>query len=138
MCNGVGTFLWHDFWNQLGPLLPRFRDRIIYDSAIHRNAHVAEVIGGGRWNWPIANSADLIAIKNSCGDYPIDDSREDSISWSLTSSGVFTVTSAWNQNRPRIQVVDWHASVWFPQAIRNVLLLFGWSSMTDWIPKTNS
>ena len=115
---GVGTFLWHDFWNQLGPLLPRFGDRIIYDSAIHRNAHVAEVIGGGRWNWPIANSADLIDIKNSCGDYPIDDSREDSISWSLTSSGVFTVTSAWNQIRPRMQVVDWHASVWFPQAIR--------------------
>ena len=118
MSNGVGTFLWHDFWNQLGPLLPRFGDRIIYDSSIHRNAHVAEVIGGGRWNWPIANSADLIAIKNSCGDYPLDDSREDTISWALTSSGVFTVTSAWNQIRPRKQVVDWHASVWFPQAIR--------------------
>ena len=96
VCNGVGTFLWHNFWNQLGPLLPRFGDRIIYDYAIHRNAHVAEVIGGGRWNWPIANSADLIAIKNSFGDYPIDDSREDTISWSLTSSGVFTVTAAWN------------------------------------------
>ena len=118
VCNGVGTFLWHDFWNQLGPLFPRFGDRIIYDSAIHRNAHVAEVIGGGRWNWPIANSADLIAIKNSCGHYPLDDSREDTISWSLTSSGVFTVTSAWNQIIPRMQVVDWHASVWFPQAIR--------------------
>ena len=116
--NGVGTFLWHDLWNQLGPLLPRFGDRIIYDSAIHRNAHVAEVIGGGRWNWPIVNSADLIAIKNSCGDYPLDDSREDMISWALTSSGVFTITSAWNKIRPRMQVVDWHASVWFPQAIR--------------------
>ena len=116
--NGVGTFLWHDFWNQLGLILSRFGDRIIYDSAIHRNAHVAEVIGGGRWNWPIANSVDLIAIKNSCGDYPLDDSREDTISWALTSSGVFTVTSAWNQIRPRMQVVDWHTSVWFPQGIR--------------------
>ena len=46
--NGVGTFLWHDLWNQLGPLLPRFGDRIIYDSSIHRNAHVEKVIGGGR------------------------------------------------------------------------------------------
>ena len=118
VCNGVGTFLWHDFWNQLGPLIPCFGERIIYDYAIHRNAHVAEVIGGGRWNWPIANSADLIAIKNSCGDYPLDESREDTISWSLTSSEVFTVTSAWNQIRPRMQVVDWHTSVWFPQAIR--------------------
>ena len=118
VCNGVGTFLWHDFWNQIGPLIPRFGERIIYDYAIHRNAHVAEVIDGGRWNWPIANSADLIAIKNSCGDYPLDDSREDTISWSLTSSGDFTVTSAWNQIRPRMQVVDWHTSVWFPQAVR--------------------
>ena len=63
MCNGVRTFLWHDFWNLLGPFLPRFGDRIIYYSAIHKNAHVVEVIGGGRWNWPITNSADLIAIK---------------------------------------------------------------------------
>ena len=80
VCNGLGTFLWHAFWNQLGPLIPRFGERIIYDSAIHRNAHVAEVSGGGRWNWPIANSVDLIAIKNRCGDYPLDESREDIIS----------------------------------------------------------
>ena len=93
VCNGVGTFLWHDFWNQIGPLLPSFGERIIYDSAIHRNAHVAEVICGGRWNWPIANSADLIAIKNSCRDYPLDETREDIISWSLTPSGVFTISS---------------------------------------------
>ena len=108
MCNGVGTFLWHDFWNQIGPLIPRFGERIVYDSAIHRNAHVAEVIEGGRWNWPM----------NSCGNYLLDESREDTISWSPTSSRVFTVTSAWNQFRPRMQVVDWHTSVWFPQAIR--------------------
>ena len=60
--NGKGTFLQHDFWNPIGPLLPNYGDRIIYDSAIHNNAHVAEIIGDGRWNWPIANSADLIAI----------------------------------------------------------------------------
>ena len=118
MCNGVGTFLWHDLWNQIGPLLPCFGERIIYDSAIHRNAHVAEVISGGRWNWPIANSAYLIAIKNSCGDYPLDECREDIISWTLDPSRVFAVSSAWNQIRLRMQVVNWHYSVWFPQAIR--------------------
>ena len=118
VCNGAGTFLWHDFWNLIGPLLSCYGERIIYDSAIHRNAHVAEVSNGGRWNWPIANSADLIAIKNSYGDYPLDDSREDIISWTLAPSGVFTVSSAWNQLRPRMQVVNWHNSVWFPQAIR--------------------
>ena len=116
--NGVGMFLWHDFWNQFGPLLPCFGKSIIYDSAIQRNAHVAQVIGGGKWNWPVASSADLIAIKNSCGDYPLDESKEDTISWTLAPSGVFTVSSAWNQIRPRKQVVNWHNSVWFPQSIR--------------------
>ena len=59
VCNGVGTFLWHDCWNPVSPLLPCYGERIIYDSAIHINAHVTEVIVDGRWNWPIANSADL-------------------------------------------------------------------------------
>ena len=68
----MGSFLWHDFWNPVGPLHPYYGDRIVYDSAIHTNAHVAEVIEDGRWNWPIANSADLIDIKNRCVNYHIE------------------------------------------------------------------
>ena len=64
--NGKRTFLWHDSWNPVGPLLPHYGERIVYDSAIENNALVAEVIGEGRWNWPIANFADLIEIKSSC------------------------------------------------------------------------
>ena len=116
--NGTRTFLWHDLWNPVGPLLPYYGERIIYDSAIHSNAHVAEVIGDGRWNWPIANSDDLIAIKNSCVDYHLDVSREDIISWTLAPSGEFTVSSAWNHFRPKMPVVNWHHTIWFPQAIR--------------------
>ena len=63
VCNGVGTFLWHDFWNPLGPILPLFGERILYDPAIHKNARVAEVIDGTRWNWPITVSTDLITLK---------------------------------------------------------------------------
>ena len=48
--NGKETFLWHDSWNPVGPLLPYYGDHIIYDSAIHKNARVAEVIEDGRWN----------------------------------------------------------------------------------------
>ena len=75
MGNGAGTFLWHDFWNPVGPLLPCYGERIIYDSAIHSNAHVSTVIHNGEWNWPIANSADLMTIKNSCANYPLDVSK---------------------------------------------------------------
>ena len=115
--NGTGTFLWHDSWNPVGPLLPYYGDRIIYDSAIHNNARVAEVIDDGRWNWPIANSGDLIAIKNSYANYRLDDSREDIISWTLAPSGEFTVNSSWNHFRPKKPVVNWHYTIWFPQAI---------------------
>ena len=116
--DGAATFLWHDSWNPVGPLLPFYGDRILYDSAIHCNARVAEVIDEGGWNWPIANSGDLIAIKNSCANYHIDVTREDIISWTPDPSGVFTVSSAWNHFRPKMPVVNWHYSIWFPQAIR--------------------
>ena len=45
-------------------------------------------------------------------------SREDIISWSLAPSGEFTVSSAWNHFRPKMPVVNWHYTIWFPQAIR--------------------
>ena len=116
--DGATTFLWHDFWNSVGPLLPYYGERILYDSAIHCNARVAEVIDERGWNWPIANSGDLIAIKNSCANYHIDASREDIISWTPDPSGVFTVSSAWKHFRPKRPSFNWHYTIWFPQAIR--------------------
>ena len=49
MGDGAATFLWHDSLNPVGPLLPFYGEWILYDSAIHSNARVAEVIdeGGG-------------------------------------------------------------------------------------------
>ena len=85
----------------MGPILPLFRERIIYDSAIHKNACVVSVMDGARWNWPVIVLADLLALKNSCTDYTLDTSREDVISWTQSPTGVFTVKSAWNTLRPR-------------------------------------
>ena len=118
VCNGVGTFLWHDFWNPLGPILPLVGERILYDSAIHRNASVVSVMDGTRWNWHVTISADLIALKNSCADYLLDTSREDVISWTQSPTGVFTVSSAWSSIRPCRPLVHCHAAVWFSQAIK--------------------
>ena len=102
----------------MGPLLSVFGERIAYDSAIQRDALVASVLDGPRWNWPVANSADLITIKNSCADIVLDDSRDDIISWTQTQSRIFTVSSAWNTIRPRSCKVEWYSAVWFNQAIR--------------------
>ena len=102
----------------------------IYDSAVQNNARVAEVIDDGRWNWPIANSADLLDIKNRCVNYHIDTTREDIISWLPTPSGTFTVKSAWNLFRLRSPEVSWHYTVWFPQAIRRHAFI-GWVTIQD-------
>ena len=117
VCNGVGTFLWHDFWNPLGTILPLISEMILYDSAIHRNACVVSVMDGTRWIWPFIVSTDLIALKNSCSDYPLDTSKEDVISWSQSSTGVFTVSSTWNSIRPHKPLVH-NAAMWFSQAIK--------------------
>ena len=69
--NGVRTSL----WNPSGPILPHFGERILYDSVIHKNARVGEVIDGTRWNWPVTVSANLIALKNSCAGYILDPQR---------------------------------------------------------------
>ena len=113
VCNGVGTFLWHDFWNPLGPILPLFGERILYNSPLHRNACVDYVMEGTRWNWPVTISADVIALKNNCTNYPLDTSREDVISWSPSPLSVFTVSSAWNSIKFCMPLVHWHAVVWF-------------------------
>ena len=120
VCNGVGTFLWHDFWNPLGLILHLFGERILYDSAIHRNACVASIMDGTRWNWHVTVSAYLIALRNSFYYYPLDTSREDVISWSQSPSGVFTVSSAWNSIRPHRPLVYCHSAVWFSQAIKRL------------------
>ena len=117
-CNGGGTFLWHDFWNPLGPILSLSGERILYDSAIHKNAYVVFVMDGTRWNWPVTVSADLIALKNSCSDYVLDTSREDVISGTQSPTGVFTVSFTWNSIRPHRPMVHWHAVVWFSEAIK--------------------
>ena len=126
VCNGTGTFLWHDFWNPLGMILPLFEEWIIYDSAIHRNARVADVMDGSRWNWPVTVSADLLVLKNSCADYLLDINREDVISLTQSNTGVFTANSAWNSIRPRRPLVHWHAAVWFSQSIK-------WHSFISWL-----
>ena len=78
----------------MGPILPLFGERILYDSAIHRNARVADVMDGNRWNWPVSVSADLLTLKNSCADFSFDINREDVIIWTQSKSGVFTVSYA--------------------------------------------
>ena len=59
------TWLWFDSWLPFGPILPSFDERVIYDSALSRQARVASIISNGQWAWPIANSPDLLVLKQA-------------------------------------------------------------------------
>ena len=61
--DGADTWLWLDSWLPMGPILQNFDDRIIYDSGLPRHARVSSIIRNGQWAWPVANSLDLLILK---------------------------------------------------------------------------
>ena len=93
-------------------------DRIIYDSGLRRDARVSSIIRNGSWAWPVANSPDLIVLKNSipnqmtphqeCGDRVI---------WTLHPGGWFSVSSAWRAFNAHRPPVPWHPLVWFGDSL---------------------
>ena len=99
-------------------------DRVIYDAALPRNAKVAAIIIDISWQWPVANSMDLLALKEeTCSIQP--SGLQDSIVWLPSSSGDFFVSSTWNHiKRPKIPV-PWSHLVWFPGNLPKAALFFG-------------
>lgn len=62
---GNTLFLWIDNWHLKGPFFEKYEDRIIYDSRLQGNAKVKEIIYGENLRWLVANSTDLLEIKES-------------------------------------------------------------------------
>ena len=116
--DGRHTWLWFDSWLPFGPILPRFNERVIYDSALARQTRVATIISDGQWVWPIANSPNLLilkqAIPNSMVPQP---SISDMVIWSPSGSGKFTTKTAWHALRVRHSLVTWDKLIWFHYAI---------------------
>ena len=92
--NGMNTFLWFDTWLPSGPIVSCYGNIIIYDSGLLREARVSTIIQNGNWAWPVANSPDLLILKQSipAALSPRCD-HDDSICWRATSSG-FSTSSA--------------------------------------------
>ena len=92
----------------MGPILEAMSDRVIYDSAIPRNAKVKEIIRNSDWHWPIANSPDLITLKEATQHIaPPDIHRRDLISWTPSTFGLYSTKSAWEQIRVKRSKVIW-------------------------------
>uniref|UniRef100_A0A5B7BDA2 Reverse transcriptase zinc-binding domain-containing protein n=1 Tax=Davidia involucrata TaxID=16924 RepID=A0A5B7BDA2_DAVIN len=111
--NGMSTSLWFDQWLPEGSIWDRMGERVIYDSGLPREATVSSIIQSSKWCWPIANSPHLMDLKenmpaNPCANNP------DQVRWLPSSSGVFTICSAWNCIRTRNQKTNWWR---FPNSI---------------------
>ena len=91
---------------------------MIYDSALPRNAKVSSIISNGQWTWPVANSPDLLILKQAIPITmaPMISSR-DEVVWTSSRLGSFSIKEAWHSLRARHSLVAWHKLVWFPKAI---------------------
>ena len=89
-------------------------DKVIYDAGLPRNATVASIINGNTWQWPTANSPELLVLKedtlqlsyNPCG-------SQDRIHWPPSSSGIFSIRTAWEHIRQAKALVPWKHIVLF-------------------------
>ena len=113
--NGFNTMLWFDNWLPMGPIISNFGERIIYDSWLPRYAKISSIIRNDNWALPVANSPDLLTLKEAilASDNP-SSTQNDKLQWSPSPSGSFSTTSAWKALRRARPEVFWHKLVWFP------------------------
>lgn len=129
--NGKSTSLWYDNWHPKGPLISVYGDRIIYDAGLANNTMVCDVVEGENWRWPVANSWALMDMRKSITFDP--SFEEDKIWWIPSSSGQFTIKSAWEETRKRKDKVEWYNLVWFPKAIPRYAMIL-WMAIKERLP----
>ncbi|XP_058202912.1 uncharacterized protein LOC131317373 [Rhododendron vialii] len=108
------TSLWFDNWNPLGPLLPRFGPRVIYDLGLPKDSTVKDIIRSNHWTFPLTQSPDLNEIRSELQAVPINDSIEDSLVW-------------FSGHIPRCNVISWMA-ILNKLATKDRLVKFGMKS----------
>ena len=85
--DGRHTSLWFDNWLPFGPIHQRMGDRVIYDAGLPRQAMVASIILEHSWRWPLANSTELLELKNTTSQLPYTPSgAQERIYWLPTAS----------------------------------------------------
>ena len=110
--------LWFDNWLPMGPILSNFEDIIIYDSGLSRHARVSSIIQNEAWAWPVANSPDLLILKESIPPSLLPSCEQrDRLLWKTTLSGSFSTSAAWRVLRSPRPKVEWHRLVWFSDNI---------------------
>lgn len=87
--NKEDTYLWLDNQHPNGPLLDKYRGRIIDDSILSGHTMVKEVMNNMRQRWPSINSLNCIKIKTSLD--LLQQGGENNINWIPHFKGVFSI-----------------------------------------------
>ncbi|GAV59169.1 zf-RVT domain-containing protein, partial [Cephalotus follicularis] len=105
--------LWYDPWFQSSSLVSKLGSRIIYESGLHRDAPLSEVIQDSVWSWP-NHVWQLREISLACSNIPI--RQSDAIGW-VSEGRAFSFKSAWETIRSPAPLAPWLQLVWFRGAI---------------------
>ncbi|KAG6506034.1 hypothetical protein ZIOFF_031349 [Zingiber officinale] len=103
---------WTDPWLRGVSLIEKFPSICIVDANISKSAYVADVWHDNHWQLPdpinsiTAQAWDFITAHFTCS---ID---SDIISWKLTTSGIYSIASAYEYFRPKKPVVTWYNLIW--------------------------
>ncbi|XP_024171665.1 uncharacterized protein LOC112177615 [Rosa chinensis] len=111
--DGKSTYIWHDHWHSLGPLLHRLGPDAIINSGIPSNALVSSFVMGVSWCWPLRNSSVILEVVNNLEDLYPNSSYKDSIMWLPSTTGKFSTASALEQFRYHYPSIDWAKLIWF-------------------------
>ncbi|XP_058216813.1 uncharacterized protein LOC131327685 [Rhododendron vialii] len=98
----------------LGPLLPRFGQRIFYDAGINKEATVHDKIHNNQWAFLITQTIELNEVRVELHKVTFNPTAKDSCKWTLNTSGEFTISSLWDNLRTHLPIVAWHKVLRFP------------------------
>ena len=127
----ISSYLLHgrsiDNWHSLGLLVEFFRDKIIMDSSLGKDARLSCIIAGKELILPPPRSPKWIeVIRCAPTSFLPNDGRRDLVCWKDALRGIFFICCAWNSIRPVRDKVEWWKLVWHKHVIP-------WFSFILWI-----
>ena len=116
--NGKNTSVWYDSWCSQSPLIRYLTPRDITREGFSIHSCVADLVVNNAWIWPQAwllKAQELGIIQVPC----LEESRPDLPVWRASNGKLlaFSVSSAWEELRPRGMEVSWYRVAWFTHCI---------------------
>lgn len=120
--NGKTAKFWHDFWTDIGPLLPAFGESGTRELRLRREANVCDAVVNGNWSLPAARSdvAETLHIVLTTMNPPSDANGDDVFLWRNGEDHFvpkFSVRPTWQRLRQPSPLVPWSNLVWFKEEI---------------------